>query len=132
MLEDINRTLTKCFDWVSTVLPLGLKFFAIAVAAAAVFLFFDLRTLGVVCLLAGCFCAYFFRDPKRNTVFAEDEIACPADGTVLSITGKLEHTDHIITELPQPHNSQSAHFSAHEEKNRRRGRRLFFHLCLFL
>lgn len=85
MLEDINRTLSKCFGWVSTVLPLGLKFFAIAVAAAAVFLFFDLRTLGVLCLLAACFCAYFFRDPKRETVFAEDEIACPADGTVLSI-----------------------------------------------
>ena len=85
MLEDINRTLSKCFGWVSTVLPLGLKFFAIAVAAAAVFLFFDLRTLGVLCLLAGCFCAYFCRDPKRETVFAEDEIACPADGTVLSI-----------------------------------------------
>lgn len=85
MLEDINRTLSKCFDWVGTVLPLGLKFFAIAVAAAAVFLFFDLRMLGVLCLLAGCFCAYFFRDPKRNTVFADDEIACPADGTVLSI-----------------------------------------------
>lgn len=85
MLEDINRTLSKCFGWVSTVLPLGLKFFAIAVAAAAVFLFFDLRTLGVLCLLVACFCAYFFRDPKRETVFAEDEIACPADGTVLSV-----------------------------------------------
>ncbi len=85
MLEDITRTLTKCFDWVNTVLPLGLKFFAIAVAAAAVLLFLDLRTLGVLCLLAGCFCAFFFRDPKRDTVFADDEIACPADGTVLSI-----------------------------------------------
>ncbi len=36
-------------------------------------------------LLAAFFCAYFFRDPNRNTVFADDEIACPADGTVLSI-----------------------------------------------
>ncbi|MCI5820294.1 MAG: phosphatidylserine decarboxylase [Elusimicrobia bacterium] len=85
MLADIQRTFAKCFGWVGTVLPLGLKFFAIAVAAAAVFLFFDLRTLGVLCLLVACFCAFFFRDPKRNTVFADDEIACPADGTVLSI-----------------------------------------------
>lgn len=85
MLEDINRTLAKCFGWVSTVLPLGLKFFAIAVAAAAVFLFFDFRVLGLLFLLIGCFCAFFFRDPKRETVFTDDEIACPADGTVLSI-----------------------------------------------
>lgn len=85
MIEDINRTFSKCFGWVSTVLPMGLKFFAIAVAVAAVFLFFGFRLVGGICLLVACFCAFFFRDPKRETVFTEDEIACPADGTVLSI-----------------------------------------------
>jgi len=85
MLEDINRTFVKCFGWVSTVLPMGLKFFAIGAVAAALFLFFGWRVLGGICLLAACLCAYFFRDPKRDTVFADDEIACPADGTVLSV-----------------------------------------------
>ena len=85
MIEDINRTFSKCFGWVSTVLPMGLKFFAIAVAVAAVFLFFGFRFVGGICLLVACLCAFFVRDPKRETVFTEDEIACPADGTVLSI-----------------------------------------------
>ncbi len=39
----------------------------------------------VLFMLIGVFCAYFFRDPNRNVQFADDEIACPADGTVLSI-----------------------------------------------
>lgn len=85
MLEDINRTFSKCFGWVSTVLPMGLKFFAIGAVVAAVLLFFGGRFIGGLTLLAACFCAYFFRDPKTNTVFADDEIACPACGTVLSI-----------------------------------------------
>ncbi|MBU2530957.1 MAG: phosphatidylserine decarboxylase [Elusimicrobia bacterium] len=35
-------------------------------------------------LFAG-FSLYFFRDPERDKVFAPGEIACPADGTVLSV-----------------------------------------------
>ncbi len=31
------------------------------------------------------FSAYFFRDPERDKVFAPGEIACPADGTVMSV-----------------------------------------------
>lgn len=85
MLEDIERTLSKCFGWVSTVLPLGLKFFAVAAGASALCLFVGWRVLGAILLLVACFCAFFFRDPKRETVFSDDEIACPADGTVLSI-----------------------------------------------
>ena len=85
MLEDIERTLSKSFGWVSTVLPLGLRFFGIGVTVAVVCLFFNWRTLSLLFIAAGCFCAYFFRDPNRQAVFADDEIACPADGTVLSI-----------------------------------------------
>ncbi len=85
MLEDINRTFFKCFGWVSTVLPMGLKFFAIGAVVAAILLFFGWRFIGGLILLAACFCAYFFRDPQTNTVFADDEIACPACGTVLSV-----------------------------------------------
>ncbi len=85
MLQDINRTFAKCFGWVGTVLPLGLKFFAVAVAVAAVFLLIGWRVPGVICLLVACFCAYFFRDPKPTVEFADDEIACPAYGTVLSV-----------------------------------------------
>lgn len=85
MLEDIQRTFAKCFGWVFTILHTGLIFFAIAASVACLFLFFGFRTLGVICALVAVFCAFFFRDPKRNTVFADDEIACPADGTVLSV-----------------------------------------------
>lgn len=85
MLEDINRTLSKTFSWVSTVLPLGLKFFGIGVVVCVIFLLFNLKTIGLCFLAAAVFCAFFFRDPNRNTVFSDDEIASPADGTVLSI-----------------------------------------------
>lgn len=85
MIADIKRTFAKCFGWVFTVLPLGLRFFSIALLVSIICLLIGWRTLGVFCLLVACFCAYFFREPKHNTVFAADEIACPADGTVLSI-----------------------------------------------
>lgn len=85
MLEDINRTFSKCFGWVFTVQPMGLKFFAVLALVACVCALFTWRFLAVLCAVVAVFCAYFFRDPVRNTVFTEDEIACPADGTVLSI-----------------------------------------------
>ncbi|MBR4355028.1 MAG: phosphatidylserine decarboxylase [Elusimicrobiaceae bacterium] len=85
MLEDIKRTLTKSFSWVSTVLPLGLRFFGLGMLLAFVCLLLHWDILCVLFIVAACFCAYFFRDPNRSTVFADDEIACPADGTVLSI-----------------------------------------------
>ena len=85
MLEDIKRTLSKSFSWVSTVLPLGLRFFAFGVVLALFSLLLHWDLLCLLFLVAACFCAYFFRDPNRYADFAEDEIACPADGTVLSI-----------------------------------------------
>lgn len=85
MIEDIQRTFAKCFGWVFTILHTGLIFFAIAASAACVFALIGLRFLGALCAVAAVFCAFFFRDPKRDVVFAEDEIACPADGTVLSV-----------------------------------------------
>lgn len=47
------------------------------------------RGAGVPLLVLGlafaAFSAYFFRDPEREKVFAPGEIACPADGTVMTI-----------------------------------------------
>jgi len=85
MIKDIQRTLANSFSWVSTVLPLGLKFFGIGVIVFAVFWLFNMRTVGLLALAVAIFCAYFFRDPERKANFSDDEIACPADGTVLSI-----------------------------------------------
>ncbi len=85
MLEDFKRTLANMFGWIFTVHSTGLRFFSIALLVAVIFLFFGLRIVGAIFLLIACFCAFFFRIPKRNVQFAEDEIACPADGTVLSI-----------------------------------------------
>lgn len=96
MLEDLQRTLTKCFGWVFTVLPLGLKLFAAGAAIACVFFYFGIRSLGLLAAIVAVFCAYFFRDPVRNTVFTEDEIASPADGTVLSIASEEDPNSVVI------------------------------------
>jgi phosphatidylserine decarboxylase len=71
--------------------PAGIKLIAGGVAAAAVggVLSAWCRSLGLPVLFLGLvfagFSAYFFRDPERDRVFAPGEIACPADGTVMSV-----------------------------------------------
>ena len=85
MIADIVRTLSKTVSWVNTVLALGLKFCAIGMLVAVVLFYFNFYKLGFVLILISILCAYFFRDPNRETEFADDEIACPADGTVMSI-----------------------------------------------
>lgn len=85
MLEDLKRTLAGMFGWIFTVHSTGLRFFSIVLLVAVVCLLFGWRAAGAIFLVLACFCAFFFRVPKRNVQFAEDEIASPADGTVLSI-----------------------------------------------
>ncbi len=85
MIKDIVRTLTKTVSWMGTVLPLGLKFCAVGMLIAAILFAIGWSKTAVLFMLIGIFCAYFFRDPNRNVQFADDEIACPADGTVMSI-----------------------------------------------
>ncbi len=85
MIKDIIRTLTKSVNWMGTVLPLGLKFCAAGMLVAAILFAIGWSKTAVLFILIGIFCAYFFRDPNRNVQFADDEIACPADGTVMSI-----------------------------------------------
>ncbi len=71
--------------------PAGIKLIAGGVAAAAIggVLTVWTRGLGLPVLFLGLafagFSAYFFRDPERDKVFAPGEIACPADGTVMSV-----------------------------------------------
>jgi phosphatidylserine decarboxylase len=85
MLTDIQRTLAKSLAWLGTVLPLGFKFAAAGLLLCAVCFWFNWNKIGFFFLIISVFIAYFFRDPKRDTHFEDDEIACPADGTVLSI-----------------------------------------------
>lgn len=85
MIKDIFRTLTNSVSWISTVLALGLKFAAAGLLIAAVLFYFNCPKTGFLFVIIGCFCAYFFRDPNRKVQFADDEVACPADGTVMSI-----------------------------------------------
>lgn len=96
MLEDLQRTLAKTFSWVLTVHSTGLRFFSIALLIAVFFLLLGLRWMGALFLLVACFCAFFFRIPKRQVAFAEDEIACPADGTVLSIKTEEDPNSVVI------------------------------------
>ncbi len=71
--------------------PAGIKLIAGGVAAAALggVLLTWSRSIGMPVLFLGLifagFSAYFFRDPERDRVFAPGEIACPADGTVMSV-----------------------------------------------
>ncbi len=96
MIKDIVRTLTNSVNWIGTVLPLGLKFAAAGMLIAAVLFYFDCPKTGFLFVIIGCFCAYFFRDPNRNVEFADDEIACPADGTVLSIDPEEDPNSIVI------------------------------------
>ena len=91
MLEDIKRTFGEVFGWVKTIYPLGKKtaliIFALALVAFAVY-YFTCSILSLIVAIVysiiALFTAFFFRDPYRPTVFKEDEIACPADGKILS------------------------------------------------
>jgi len=71
--------------------PAGIKLIVVGLVAAAVgtMLMAWVRWAGIPVLVLGlffaAFSAYFFRDPEREKVFAPGEIACPADGTVMSV-----------------------------------------------
>jgi len=93
MWEDIKKTLGYIFGWIPTVLPEALPWFVGGCALAVIVSLFS-SFLGFLVFLAAVFVAYFFRNPVRNAVFAEDEICCPADGRVLSI--KTEEDPHTV------------------------------------
>ncbi|OGR44094.1 MAG: hypothetical protein A2X35_12915 [Elusimicrobia bacterium GWA2_61_42] len=71
--------------------PEGIRLIAsgLAAAAAGTVLLVWHRWAGLPVIFLGlffsAFSAYFFRDPERDRVFAPGEIACPADGTVMSV-----------------------------------------------
>ncbi len=73
------------------IVPEGLKLICAGVAVAVLggLVCFWSRWAGLPILALGVlftlFSAYFFRDPVRDRRFAPGEIACPADGTVLSV-----------------------------------------------
>ncbi|MFA5161059.1 MAG: phosphatidylserine decarboxylase [Elusimicrobiales bacterium] len=93
MIADINKFLEQVFAGMLSPTAEGKRFIwgALYVAAAGVALKFLWPTLGDMLGLAplgfaAAFAfAYFFRNPERAAVFAPDEIACPADGRVLSV-----------------------------------------------
>ena len=101
MLEDFFRTLKNAFSWIATVLPQGIKLAIKTLAAAIVFfiigtffLDFIFMKLASLCVIFTVFVLFFCRDPKREIPFNENEIASPADGTILSI--KTENDPNII------------------------------------
>lgn len=102
MLEDIKRTFGEVFGWVKTILPLGRKtsliVFCLSLVLLVSYFYFNcftfLLVLFFIYILLGIFVAFFFRDPIRNTVYASNEIACPADGKILSI--KTEDDPNVL------------------------------------
>ncbi|PIS46703.1 MAG: phosphatidylserine decarboxylase family protein [Elusimicrobia bacterium CG08_land_8_20_14_0_20_51_18] len=73
------------------IVPEGVKLLAVGTAGllASVFLSIYSKWLGIplltVFFIFTVFSMYFFRDPLRDRAFAQDQIASPADGTILSI-----------------------------------------------
>lgn len=96
MLEDLKRTLSNMFGWIFTVHSTGLRFFSVALLVAVVCLLLSWRTAGILFLIVAGFCAFFFRIPRRNVHFEADEIACPADGTILSIKTEEDPNSIVI------------------------------------
>ena len=101
MLADIKRTLGEVFGWVKTILPLGRKVSKIIFLLSLILLILHFYYCSSVFLvlffiyfLLGVFVAFFFRDPIRNTIYAKNEIAAPADGKVLSI--KTEKDPNVL------------------------------------
>ena len=62
----------------------GFRFIAIF-AGISFILFFISNILGWIGILATCWCAFFFRDPKRFVPQQEGLIVAPADGVVSAI-----------------------------------------------
>ena len=101
MLQDLKRTFGEVFGWVTAIHPIGRRvarniFLLAAVLLACYFVLCNCIFLKLFWLYIALavFVAFFFRDPERGTVFADDEIACPADGKVLSI--KTEDDPNIL------------------------------------
>lgn len=54
-------------------------------AVVAVVMLFVYQPVGWVCVVLTLWCAYFFRDPERNTPVREGLIIAPADGVIASV-----------------------------------------------
>ncbi|MGD9643521.1 MAG: phosphatidylserine decarboxylase [Elusimicrobiales bacterium] len=71
--------------------PEGVKLIAggVAVAALGGVVMYWCQGTGVTLMFLGlafaAFSSYFYRDPERDKVFAPGELACPGDGTVMSV-----------------------------------------------
>ncbi|MEW5950830.1 MAG: phosphatidylserine decarboxylase [Elusimicrobia bacterium] len=83
-------------------MPEGIKLVIVGLAgvAASFFLFSYSKILGIpfiaVFSILTLFSLYFFRDPKRDAVFSDNQIACPADGTVMSLK---EEGDYLVLRI---------------------------------
>lgn len=96
MWTDIKRTLNIAFGWIFTILPIGIKI-SVPVIIVSILISYVLPFLGFLLFVAGVLVAFFFRNPKRETHFEPDEIACPADGTVLSV--KTEDANTVVIRI---------------------------------
>ena len=101
MLEDFILTLKKTFSWITTILPQGILLSLKTLAAAIIFFLIGIFVLdsifiplAYICILLTVFVLFFCRDPKREAAFVDNEIASPADGTILSI--KTESDPNIV------------------------------------
>ena len=70
--------------WLSIIHPEGWRFIGIFCGATLLFFLFS-DILGIIGLTLTCWCAYFFRDPKRIVPSDKSFVISPADGRVVAV-----------------------------------------------
>jgi phosphatidylserine decarboxylase len=63
----------------------GLPFVFFPILAGLLFVIFGFIVIGFILIFLGCFCAFFFRNPKRNINRNENNVLSPCDGRVLEV-----------------------------------------------
>ncbi len=66
----------------------GLPFIAFPSLLSIILFYFSKITFGIIFLLLALFMAYFFRDPKREILYKENQVLSPADGKIIEMEEK--------------------------------------------
>jgi phosphatidylserine decarboxylase len=64
-------------------IPVAWPYVLTLAGGGAILLILQRPFLGALCLGAGAFIAFFFRDPKRQAPSGEEQVVSPADGRVV-------------------------------------------------
>ncbi len=66
----------------------GLPFIAVPSLLSIILFYFSKIAFGIIFLLLALFMAYFFRDPRREIIYKENQVFSPADGKIIEMGEK--------------------------------------------